>query len=238
MSEIITLVSKINPTTTCQIDPTGCGLGEVWLGGKQILWTGNRPDGGRGFTHPCIPNFNLAQDLPNHGPARKEVWTQVDENSWTWKMSEIKNIYPAGLETRRQFVLGNKELTVTTTIKNNSAIALPINIAEHHYFICDPASRVHVLVNGKTFSQTGLIGEAEYNPWPHNEHLVEIPNIGKIKMSVEGYGAFAQWSQPDANFICVEPIQVMPPAPEAFASQAPKIMPQESKIFSYTLSLL
>ena len=27
---------------------------------------------GKAFTHPCIPNFNIAKDLPNHGPARKE----------------------------------------------------------------------------------------------------------------------------------------------------------------------
>lgn len=237
MSEIITLVSKTNPQTTCQIDPIGCGLGEVWLGGHQVLWTGARPDGGRGFTHPCIPNFNLAENLPNHGPARKELWTKVDEHTWNWEMNEIKDVYPAGLKVTRQFVLGDRELTVTTTIKNTSAESLPINIAEHHYFLCAPEKRSEVKVNDQPFSESGLNGEAEYNPWSKNEHFINIPDVGIIKMSLTGYNAFAQWSQPNANFVCVEPIQVLPPQPEDFASMAPKIKPEETKVFSYRLTL-
>lgn len=238
MSEIVTLISPTNSKTTCQVEPVGCGLGEVWLNGQQIIWTGIRPDGGKGFTHPCIPNFNLAENLPNHGPARKEAWTKETDSSWTWKMSEIPDIYPAGIEAQREFLLDDKSLTVTTTIKNNSDVALPINIAEHHYFLCSPDRRAEVKVNGLSFSKTGLIGETEFNPWSKNEHLIEIPDVGTIKMTISGYGAFAQWSQPDANFVCVEPIQVMPPAPEDFTHQAPKINSGETKVFSYTLSLL
>lgn len=238
MSEIVTLTSVTNPSTTCQVDPVGCGLGEVWLNGRQIIWTGTRPDGGKGFTHPCIPNFNLAENLPNHGPARKEAWTKETDNSWTWKMSEIPGIYLAGIEAQREFLLGDQSLTVTTTIKNTSQVSLPINIAEHHYFICSPEKRSQVKVNGLPFSKTGLVGEAEFNPWSKNEHIIEIPDVRTIKMVTTGYEAFAQWSQPDANFICVEPIQVMPPAPEYFALQAPKINSGATKVFSYTLSLL
>lgn len=238
MSEIVTLTSVTNPKTTCQVDSIGCGIGELWLDGKQILWTGARPDGGRGFTHPCIPNFNLAENMPNHGPARKEEWTKESDNCWSWKMSEIPNIYPTGIEAKREFLLGEKSLTVVTTIKNNSDVSLPINVAEHHYFLCSPNKRSEVKVNGLPFSKTGLVGEAEFNPWNKNEHLIEIPEVGTIKMAVSGYKAFAQWSQPDANFVCVEPIQVMPPTPEDFAQLVPHITPGETKVFRYTLSLL
>lgn len=237
MSEITTLVSSTNPKTTCQVETIGCGLGKVWLDGQQILWTGARPDGGRGFTHPCIPNFNLAQDLPNHGPARKAEWLKEGALTWSWRMSEIEGVYPEGLEATRTFELGERELTVTTIITNHSSVDLPINIAEHHYFLCDPDKRDQVKVDGKQFSLSGLRGEAEFNPWSQGDHLIEIPGVGTIKMTVGGYEAFAQWSQPEAHFVCVEPVQTLPPAPENFKTQAPKIGPGESKVFTYTLSL-
>lgn len=236
MSEIVTLVSPLNQKTTCQIDPTGCGLGEVWLNGIKVLWTGVRPDGGKGFTHPCLPNFNLAEGLPNHGPARKAEWLQEDEQTWSWRMAEIPGIYPEGLEATRVFELGEASLTVTTTVTNQGTEPLAINVAEHHYFACPPTKRAKVKVDGHLFSPSGLKGEAEFKTWSEGEHLLEIPETGTIKLAVQGYQAFAQWSQPGAEFICVEPLQVLPPAPAKFLQTAPKLLPGESKIFSYTLS--
>lgn len=237
MSEIITLVAATNSKTTCQIEPMGCGIGELYLDGKQILWSGVRPDGGKGFTHPCIPNFNLAQNLPNHGPARKELWLQQNENTWSWQMLEIPEIYPAGLVATRSFKLENESITVTTAITNQGQKPLSINIAEHHYFKCEPNNRADVLVDGEAFSKSGLSGEAEFNPWQEGKHDLFVPGVGQIKFDVAGYAAFAQWSQPEANFVCVEPIQILPPDPTKFEEQAPKLLPEETKIFSYSLSL-
>lgn len=238
MSEIITLIAATNAKTICQIEPIGCGVNELYLDGKQILWSGVRPDAGKGFTHPCIPNFNLAKDLPNHGPARKELWLQQSENTWSWQMLEIPEIYPAGLAATRSFKLERESFTVTTTIFNQGQKALPINIAEHHYFKCESNDREKVLVDGKTFSKSGLEGNAEFNRWQVGTHNLFIPGIGQIKLDVAGYEAFAQWSQPEANFVCVEPIQVLPPNSAKFKEEAPQLLPGETKIFSYTLSLI
>lgn len=210
---------------------------DIYLDGKKILYSGQRPDSGVAFTHPCIPNFNIAKDLPNHGPARKEQWEKVSENTIAWQMTEIPNVYPQGIVAERSFEIGDKYLTVTTTIKNTGGKILSTNIAEHNYFACPSDEVKNVRVNGKSFHPEALKANAQFNPW-QNKNIISIPTIGQLEFNTSGYQAFAQWSQPNAPFACIEPIEIMPPHPDEFHTQSPKIKPGELKVFSYTIKLI
>lgn len=232
---IITLHSP-QSSSLLEIDTLGASISRLRLKDTEIIWSGTRPDGGKGITHPCIPNFNLAEGLPNHGPARKEEWEQQNETTFTWSMQAIGGVYPAGIEATRTFLLEEDQLTVTTTIKNTSNQDLPMNIAEHHYFPCSPEKRKDVKVNGKLFDQGGLEANAKFLEIGGNELHIEIPDMPKIVMTVDGYTAFAQWSQPNAPFVCVEPIQVMPLEPAEFMTKAPRIKSGEEIVFKYKLS--
>lgn len=228
----ITLRSK---NALVQIDSIGASICQLRLKGNEILWSGTRPDVGKGITHPCIPNFNIADGLPNHGPARKEEWQQVSEKSFFWSMKEIEGVYPAGIEATRTFEIFDDVLTVTTRVTNHSEQDLPINIAEHNYFRCQCEQRSHVKVNGVLFYEQALNANAKYLPIGGNELRIEIPNLPVIVMSVDGYTSFAQWSQPGAPFVCVEPIQVLPLEPAAFMIKAPKITAMGEKVFWYRM---
>jgi len=221
-----------------EIDPIGASITRLMLNNIEIMWSGTRPDGGKGVTHPCIPNFNIADGLPNHGPSRKEAWKKLNVTTFSWSMSAIDPIYPAGLEATREFLLEDGKFSVTTRIVNTSDRELPINIAEHHYFQCDTNARQYVKVNGAIFDKGGLEANAKNLPIGGNELIIEIPGKPMIRMNVEGYSAFAQWSQPDAPFVCIEPIQVLPLEPAKFMSDAPKIKPQEEKVFQYLIENL
>jgi len=218
----------------CEINMLGGGIMNLYLNGKHILYAGTRPDGGQAFTHPCIPNFNIADDLPNHGPARKELWTLVNDNTITWEMSEIDDIYPSGIKATRQFEISKKSFTVSTTIKNISKTSLPTNIAEHSYFACPKDQVKNIKINGKPFHKEALQANAQFNPW-QNKNILEIPFLGEIKFNTTGYNAFAQWSQPEAPFACIEPIEIMPPRPENFMSSAPLLSPNKEKLFIYSI---
>jgi galactose mutarotase-like enzyme len=234
MSQVVLQTS----TSCCTIDSTGCGITQLILQGKKVLWSGTRPDGGKGFTHPCIPNFNLADGLPNHGPARKAEWTQESGNSFSWQMEEIAGVYAAGLRAVRQFTLNDSELIVTTEITNRGVESLPINIAEHHYFACSSEKRSAVTVNTVSFDANALEGRALYQLLSSSTLQIAIQDLGTIEMQVEGYQAFAQWSLPKADFVCVEPIQTMPPEPAEFKTIAPVLLPGETKMFRYSIQLL
>ena len=224
-------------TNTLEIDPIGASIRRLILGDNEIIWSGTRPDGGKGITHPCIPNFNIAEGLPNHGPARKDEWKKMDEHTYTWSMQAIGDLYHAGLQAIRTFRLEDEKLTVTTTLKNNSDQNLPINIAEHNYFVCSSDKRALVKINGVPFDKGGLEAEAKFLEIGGKELRIEIPGKPVIVMRVDGYTAFAQWSQPDAQFVCVEPIQVFPLEASKFINDAPQINIGETKIFQYMLSL-
>lgn len=236
---IVTITPNSESTTSIiEIDTQGASIARLKLKDTDIIWSGIRPDGGKGITHPCIPNFNIADGLPNHGPARKEEWTQISENSFSWIMKAIDELYPSGIEATRKFELTEKSLHVTTMITNTSLQDLPINIAEHHYFPCDPSERGNVTVNGIPFDKGGLEANANYLPIGGKDLRIEIPHLPTIVMAVEGYSAFAQWSQPDASFVCVEPIQVLPLDPNSFMRDAPRIKAGETKEFSYIVKVL
>lgn len=233
---LISLQNNTNLNTKCEIDLIGGGVTNLYLDGKHILYAGPRPDGGKAFTHPCIPNFNLAKDLPNHGPARKEKWEQLDNNSVSWTMKEIKGIYPAGIKAIRKFELGEKSIAVTTTITNIGKSDLPTNIAEHNYFACPKDEVKNVKINGNIIHEEALKANAQFNSW-QDKNILEIPGIGKLQFNTKGYKAFAQWSQPEAPFACIEPIEVRPPQSDDFFKIAPKIRPGETKVFEYTILL-
>lgn len=233
---MITLHS-LDQSSLVEIDIIGASITRLQLRGQEILWSGTRPDNGKGITHPCIPNFNIATGLPNHGPARKEEWKQVDEKTFSWSMQPIDDLYPAGIESTRVFELRDDKFLVTTTIHNTSNKDLPINIAEHNYFACEPSQRSSVKINGISFDAGGLEANAKYLPIIGSELRIEIPERPTILMTVEGYAAFAQWSQPDAPFVCVEPIQVLPLEPDAFMTQAPKLKAGEKKVFRYEITV-
>ncbi|MDH5533598.1 MAG: hypothetical protein OEX81_04185 [Candidatus Pacebacteria bacterium] len=234
---ILSLQSDTNPKTKCEIDLIGGGITSLFLNGKRVLYAGPRPDGGMAFTHPCIPNFNLAKDLPNHGPARKDAWIKEDDNTISWEMKEIENIYPKGIKATREFKLGDKSITVITTISNNGENDLPTNIAEHNYFSCPKDEVKNVKVNGVPFHKEAQLANAQFNPWK-NENILEIPLIGKLEFITSGYNAFAQWSQPDAHFACIEPIEIMPPEPNKFMEIAPKLKPGATKVFKYIIKVI
>lgn len=233
----MSLITLQTAQSSCAIDTLGCGITKLILQDQEILWSGTRPDGGKGFTHPCIPNFNLAEGLPNHGPARKEEWQRIDESTFTWQMAEIPGVYTAGIQATRMFTLSTEQLSVTTEIANKGKSSLPINIAEHHYFSCPSELRSQVKVNGKEFDIGALAGQALYSPLVGEQLEIVFPQGIQVVMTVEGYAAFAQWSLPDAEFVCIEPIQIMPPEPTEFFAMAPQLQPEEKKIFRYTLSI-
>lgn len=208
----------------------------LYLAGKHVLFAGTRPDGGQAFTHPCIPNFNIAKDLPNHGPARKEMWNKVNEKTISWEMTAIEGIYPAGIKAIRQFEISEKSFTTTTTIKNIGNVSLPTNIAEHNYFACSQDEVKNVKINGQPIHQEALKANAQFNPW-QDKNILKIPKLGELQFNTTGYQAFAQWTQPNAPFICIEPIEILPPNPTDFMEVSPKINPGETKIFSYTIVL-
>ena len=230
------LTNSENNKTHCEIDLIGGGITHLYIDGKQIFYTGPRPDGGKAFTHPCIPNFNIADDLPNHGPARKEAWTQINDQTISWEMTEIEGIYPKGIKATREFNLQEKAITVTTTIENDGSSDLPINIAEHCYFACPKDKVKDVKVNGNSFHKEALLANAQFNPWQDN-NILEIPEIGKLEFITSGYHAFAEWTQPEAPFACVEPIQIMPPQADQFMELAPKLKTGQKQIFRYTIKL-
>jgi len=232
----LSLQSDTNTNTKCEIDLIGGGITNLYLDNKHILYAGPRPDGGKAFTHPCIPNFNIAKDLPNHGPARKESWEQIDDNTISWVMTEIKGIYSAGIKATRKFKLKDKAITVTTTIINTGENSLPTNIAEHNYFVCPKDKVKDVKINGILFHEKAQLADAQFNPW-QDENILEIPSIGKLEFNTKRYAAFAQWSQPNAPFACIEPIEILPPKPDSFFEVAPKITPGETKVFEYTIRL-
>ncbi len=227
--------SNKSSNSVIEIDSVGASISRLKLKGVELIWSGTRPDGGKGITHPCIPNFNIADGLPNHGPARKEEWKAVSEKSFSWSMGVIEGVYPAGIEATRTFEMKDDSLTVTTKITNHSNQDLPINIAEHNYFRCQSEQRSNVKVNGVLFDEQALSANAKYLPIGGNELRIEIPNLPVMVMSVDGYSAFAQWSQPEASFVCVEPIQVLPLEPSEFMSKAPRLKAGDEKVFRYEL---
>lgn len=234
----MSIVTHTQSSSVLEIDTVGASISRLTLQGQGIIWSGVRPDGGKGITHPCIPNFNIAEGLPNHGPARKEEWSQINELTFSWSMKPIDQTYPAGIEATRSFLLGDDTLTVTTTLTNTSQKELPINIAEHHYFFCEPQKRGEVKVNGMLFDTGALNANAKFLEMNGDTLHIEIPNSATISLKVDGYTAFAQWSQPEAPFVCVEPIQVMPLESSEFMTQAPKIKAGEKKEFRYQLTIL
>lgn len=238
MSTITISPKNQSASALLEIDTIGASIQRLKLRDTEILWSGTRPDGGKGITHPCIPNFNIAEGLPNHGPARKEEWTQINDSSFSWKMQSIGELFPIGLEAKRIFQLEPDKLTTITQIVNKSSRDLPINIAEHNYFACAPDKRAQVKVNGIVFDKDGLEANAKYSLIGGNELKIEIPNLPTIVMTVDGYTAFAQWSQPNAPFVCVEPIQVLPPEPTQFMAKAPQIKAGETKEFRYELKVI
>jgi galactose mutarotase-like enzyme len=234
--DYLSLVYDTDPSTRCDINLVGGGIMDLFIKDTQILYSGPRPDGGIAFTHPCIPNFNLAKDLPNHGPARKELWKKIDATTIAWEMTAIDGIYQEGITAQRSFSLTENSCTVVTTIENKGKQSLPINIAEHTYFTC-PTERVKdITINGVPFSKEAQQANAQFNPWQNNSNIY-IPGTGNLSFTTSGYDAFAQWSQPGAPFACIEPIQVLPPQPEQFMNDAPLILPQQVNTYSYTLTL-
>ena len=166
----------------------------------------------------------------------KKMWERLDDNSICWTMKEIKGIYPVGINAIRKFMFGEKSITVTTIINNNGKVDLPTNIAEHNYFVCPTDEVLNVTINGNNFHPEAAQAIAQFNPW-QDKNTIDIPSIGKLQFNTSGYDAFAQWSQPNAPFVCIEPIEIIPPGSNDFMEIAPKIKPGETKIFEYTISL-
>lgn len=227
------------------IDPLGCRVTELVLGGKKIFWSGVRPDGKAASTHPCLPHFGQVTEgplaaLPQHGPARNEQWERVQsknhsihnhEQKYYWEMKTVPGIYPDGLVVYRTVELSKAgTFTLTTAVHNHGDQPLPINPGEHGYFAVPYRLRNEVKVNGERIPD--VWPETFYGDLKEVNTLVH-PKIGTLELTVHNFKRFAAWSVPEAEFICIEPIWGLPNS----VNRSTHVLQPKTKV-RFTLSLM
>ena len=139
-----------------RVDLFGGKIVELILGGKKILSEFNRIDGGRGETHPCSPNFGPVDNkygLGQHGPARKSLWTRLEDDNQdklTMKHEIDPNAFPqfSGLVIEQSLYLKNGEFVIETTHTNNGGSEIPVNFGEHFYFNALFCGWARLTING------------------------------------------------------------------------------------------
>lgn len=230
-------LEETNTQSHVEIDPMGCRILDVSLHGTRVLWSGERPGGGMGSTHICVPNFDKAEGLPNHGPARNEAWQDEQDGILTWIMEPIDGMYPGGLEVRRRHQLASGEFRMMTHVTNSTGEDVRINLGEHHYFPCPVGKQAEVLVNGEPFGPLAADDQTQYREIGA-ENTWEIRELGTIHFIQSGYTHVALWSLSGAEYVCIEPIQMIPPKPDKFFDEAVVLAEDQKMEFSYSLSLL
>ncbi len=250
-SELGQVESLTDGEHSVSVDLVGGKITQLVLGGKTVLGSFDRIDGGVGETHPCTPNFGPVDEkygVKQHGPGRKLPWERVsDDGDEKLKMRlEIDgDDYPkfAGLVVEQAFSFESGEFVVTTTHTNNGKDKMPINFGEHFYFNTPLVSWDGLEINGRSMKDkvknTGVIGLLD-------ENIISGLSVGEIILKQEGLEKAVLWTgrnreeEFDKHYVCIEPVEGSPVEgnnPGFFGSDDSMIPSGESRTTVIKLSL-
>ena len=212
------VVRLINRENWVEIDLVGARIKRLVLDNKIVLSSFTRIDGKVGSTHPCTPNFDkdkrgVGTQLPQHGPARNEVWEKLEERSNKLRLGyKIDGkLYPEflGLEVEQVFLLENNLFTITTMHVNKGSQAMPVNFGEHFYFKTLKSGWERVMVNGvKIAKKVKITGRVNLK----NHNIITGLGVGDINMEISGLPMATTWAGCDENkydqeYVCIEPVE-------------------------------
>ena len=244
---------------TLEVDPMGCRVKRLMLGGVEVAWSGTRPDGKQGSWHPCFPYFARYEGSyigdeppPFHGPARSVEWEEVGLHPSTLiyelDMEEIPGAYPKGIHMKRVFNLSESGLVVSTHVANSSDQPVSVNPGEHVYLNYPAEKRHLVSVNGED-TVFVLENGVEIDLWEGSGTLIDVPRdnsahlpgLGTLNWWQEGFDSLALWTQtgaqegqPSANFVCIEPVN----NPKDIFRSGKILLPGRDQTFKFGLDLI
>lgn len=248
--EVIRLVDN---DSLVEIDLMGARINRLVLDGKTVLSSFRRIDGKMGSTHPCTPNFDKDKrkakvQLPQHGPARNEVWRKIEASEKMlklgYKMDGEKFPGLKGLSVEQTFKLTSGELTIETTHANDGSEAMPVNFGEHFYFDTTGAGWGEVTINGeKIASEVKITGRIKLN----QANKIRGLAAGDLVLFQEGLPMVTTWSgrnedetKFDNDYVCIEPVEgrrAEGDDPGFFGTKESMIEPNQSRKTVIKLSL-
>ncbi|MGI8420026.1 MAG: hypothetical protein ACR2LN_05290 [Candidatus Levyibacteriota bacterium] len=248
MTEFLPLNERENNSSSMEINPRGARIESLILGGHQLLSKVSRGDGKEASTHPCTPIFGPDGQkrfgLSQHGDARKDDWAVITSQPNLVELAyEISDgTYPPGMKVRQRFELKDGLFQLVTTHENdNVSVAMPVNLAEHFYWLA-PQGWHGVKVNGIDVSNVVL--EDRAIPW-EDDNIIEISGQPRIRLQQQGLPYMQGWVggkeddegnkiSTDMRYVCLEACE----GPgERFGSDASMIGPKSSRTTEVVIRL-
>lgn len=163
-------------------------------------------------------NTEKMKNLKQHGFARNLSW------DYETKTNGFKEILKSGLVTKDIYPYDfelviegrfeeNNSFSLIQTILNNGEVDMPVSSGFHPYFKVPSQKKKDIKFN----FNGGKIIEQQIEKWANGEFVsidnsnpplqIEIPSLGTLVLSIsKEYQKIWVWSQPDKDFICIEPV--------------------------------
>ncbi len=209
-----------------------------------LLGQAQRQDGTLAFTHPCLPNFgpdtaNL--DLPQHGPARNDRWTLVEEGDNKLVISyEVRDTgqYLNGLKATQAFSLKDGVFELITTLANEGQEALPANFGEHFYW--PVIYRQKSGWKGLSINGVNVTEQVKQNSVIklQDKNIIQFPHLEgrEVILEQEGLLYAVLWTDGSTHWVCIEPAEG-DPKEGFFGSPESLIPPGQSRETKIRISL-
>ena len=221
-------------STTIGVIPALSLVSHFQVGSWQVLYrplvTGNVERWGLPL---MIPNFSRLKDgifkekgttLPIHGFGRSMLWTVIEEDSRRLSMqltsnSATRRNYPYDFTFTATIVAGEKALTYSLLMENQSDEVMPIAPGFHPYFAVAQRDKAKLVVDGPPGFQVEAFDWATDppdHPYPFPHHVtLRFPGCGTLvitELPCDAHYALANmqvWTEPasapDHEFVCFEP---------------------------------
>jgi galactose mutarotase-like enzyme len=232
------------------------------LGGREVLYLdeatfADASKNVRGGIPVLFPNAGKAPDekLPQHGFARREAWSVLDEGERVTLKLESSDAtlasFPFRFELRCTYALRGRSLVVTTSIANPGESPLPLHLGFHPYLLVpDSAKRASRLEANAARALDNRSGERRKFEPPDltasevDLHLLD-PLGGSVRLWIDGagacrldYGAFRHvvvWTLAGKDFVCLEP-WTAPPGALATGEGLIQVAPGGMRRFTFSLT--
>lgn len=172
----------------------------------------------RGGSHPCFPNFGPAptnySGLPQHGYLRNQIPKVLHTNSY--KVSLYSRVggtksYPWEIDCMTEFRILDKTVIIKCILSRSDELEekAPFNLGMHNYW--NNPNGISNNINGLNLPDRfrDTVKRAKQIQWNETNGpvILEIADIGKVKMSMESEGKnqIVVWSD-DPRFLCFEQV--------------------------------
>lgn len=250
-------VDIIDGKNFLRLNPIGGLIESLKFNGIEVITSPKRGDGKIVSTHFCVPMLGPdtrdlsegAQRLPQHGPARNDIWQIVNDDSLSGLITvkyELKHTsYPGGLIAVVNHQLKDGQYSNTTVLENKGTEEMPIVPGWHLYWnaFLTRGNYVHQGYDGITLNGDDIF--EKINPDSSfidlaEKNILRVPGMYEVELAQTNLPRAVLWAgkdgqgKKDKNYFCLEPIAR---DLNNFGKPESMLAPKEQREFTFGLKL-